>query len=775
MHKQNLVKQTLSENLDRVSAVVSGRPECCRTEIARSLCEEFELWDAKGALQVGGCLKALRQLEAQGHFTLPAARGHSTSWSPRRLGVEVPCSTDVPGQVDRLEELAVVLVDADEDMKCWNELMIREHPLGGRPLVGRQLRYLVRCEYGIVGAVGFGAAALRLKARDEWIGWAEEQRQAYLDRVVCMSRFLIRPQIQCMNLASKVLSMSISSMAVDFEQKYGYAPWLLESFVDSSQYTGTSYKAANWQWIGQTAGRGRQDEKNEARESIKDVYVYVLDLDFRKHLGLAEKEPFPTLQPGVGLGREEWAQNEFSNAPLGDKRLTRRLITIARSKGEDPQASFLHGVRGKSSSTSGFYRFIDQPEESQVTMANILQPHRQRTLRRMNAHRQVLCIHDTTDLNFDSLNDCEGLGVIGKNQKVTSQGLSLHTSLVVTEADGLPLGILNAVCNANQLKPEHRGKDRRYIPIEDKDTYRWLTCLDQCRQLTRALPETRVIHVMDREADFFDLFHCWNRSRRDDLIIRAKNNRRTDTNQLMLDAVATSEVKHTIEVEIPRRSKRSKKASQKESPARPRRTASLALRYMPVAIKAPKHGLNAHKPDVQLWILHVKEEPTSADVIDPVDWFLLTSIPVESKNDAVKILQAYTRRWRIEEWHRVLKTGCRVEQPAHQKALRLERIIAINIVIAWRIQLMTLLGREMPGLPPQILFSDLELRILQGFSKTQPKLPQPDTLGNAVFLTAKMGGYLGRKNDPPPGSQVLWRGLTDLVRMAQGVRLVQRE
>ena len=150
-------------------------------------------------------------------------------------------------------------VETEEQMRIWNEVMIRGHPRGAGPLVGRQIYYLVKSEHGWLGGVGFSSSALHLEARGRWIGWNWDMRRANLHHVVNMSRFLIRPGVSCNNLASRVLGMAVREFSGDFEARYGHRPVLLESFVDTSHYTGTCYRAANWQYIGRTKGRGRQD------------------------------------------------------------------------------------------------------------------------------------------------------------------------------------------------------------------------------------------------------------------------------------------------------------------------------------------------------------------------------------------------------------------------------------------------------------------------------------------------------------------------------------
>jgi len=284
MNVQKLIKRTLSipENIEYVYQLLAGNQYSHRTEFARVVCEHFEFFDTRGENQLGGCLKALRKLEAVGRFVLPVTHYIRGPQSPQRLSEPLAIPKDVPAQAGDVCGLTVVLVKTDGQMRIWNEMMITDHPQGAGPLVGRQLRYLIGSEHGWLGGFGFAAAALQLADRDKWIGWNVEQRQLHLHGIVGMSRFLLRQSVQCRNLASKVLSMAMAALPVDFEQKYNYRPWLVESFVDTSQYSGTCYQAANWIHVGQTKGRGRQDRFSKSALSKKSIYVFQIDRDFRK-------------------------------------------------------------------------------------------------------------------------------------------------------------------------------------------------------------------------------------------------------------------------------------------------------------------------------------------------------------------------------------------------------------------------------------------------------------------------------------------------------------
>jgi hypothetical protein len=184
----------------------------------------------------------------------------------------------------------------------------------------------------------------------------------------------------------------VTPLVADFETQYGYRPWLVESFVDTAHFSGTCYQAANWVNIGQTQGRGRQDREGLKNKSVKTIYVYALESDWRTRLGVAEPVGRVPLEIAEGLDGDQWADNEFGGARLGDRRLSGRLVDSARMLGSMPGRAFCGAAQGDTAAIKGYYRMIDQPDDSAVTMDAILAPHRERTLQRMKAHRTVLNI-----------------------------------------------------------------------------------------------------------------------------------------------------------------------------------------------------------------------------------------------------------------------------------------------------------------------------------------------------------------------------------------------
>jgi hypothetical protein len=312
MHTTSTIQERLAEPdaIELIQSWLKGNPEQSRVELARHVCEAFDLKDARGKSRIGGTLKALRVLEARGLWHLPKAQTKPKGWHPRRLGRPVALPSEVPARADLVQGLCLVEVGVQQDelLRTWNELMESEHPLHDSRMVGRQLRYLIGSEHGWLGALGFGSCALRVAARDQWMGWDQPMRRQFQDRVLDMRRFLIRPSVRCENLASRVLSMVTQRIGPDFERRFGFEPWLLESFVNTEAYEGTCYQAANWVCVGQSIGRGRNGPV-EPEVARKDVYVYELNRRWRQLMGIVPKsEQITALSLEESLRSEGWVE-----------------------------------------------------------------------------------------------------------------------------------------------------------------------------------------------------------------------------------------------------------------------------------------------------------------------------------------------------------------------------------------------------------------------------------------------------------------------------------
>ena len=267
-----------------------------RSEIARRVCVALAWRNARGGLKEMGARVALLRLHRQGWITLPAPRngnGNGANKSQRlaRAPVPEPPASDLCCALADLGAIRLHKVESKADSLLWDGLIDRYHYLGHAPLSGAQIRYLIDSDHGPIGAIGFGAAAFTLKARDRWIGWDRQQRDQRRERVLNNRRFLLLPWLRVRNLASHVLAKAARQVAVDFPAQYGYTPLLLETFVEQDRFTGGCYRAANWIHVGLTAGRGRNDRtthrariRHGAPLPIKQVWLYPLRRDVRKRL-----------------------------------------------------------------------------------------------------------------------------------------------------------------------------------------------------------------------------------------------------------------------------------------------------------------------------------------------------------------------------------------------------------------------------------------------------------------------------------------------------------
>jgi len=725
MKTSKSIKEQLSgaESIKLVTDWLVANKSATRTDLARHVCQNLNFRDAKDRLRLSTTLKALRDSERQGYWKLPEPVRKKTRrvWNPRRLDAAVERPREVPQQADEIEGLELIEVRTEDGghLRIWNELMLSEHPLKDARLVGRQLRYLIGSAHGWLGGIGFGSSALYLSSRDDWIGWNEAQRTEYNSRIINMTRFLIRDSVNCKNLASHVLGLCGKRVGTEFKRRYGYEPWLMESFVDSNLYQGTCYQAGNWICVGQTKGRGRNGG-NKAAKSKKDVYMYPLVQNFRVRMGVNKAREISALPLDEGLESAQWAEQEFGGCYLGDKRLQERLVKIAEAKGKQPDSSYAQACQGDRHALKGYYRLINNTRE-EVSSEAILKGHREQTIRRMKNEKTVLVIQDTMDLNFSTRQHCEGLGLVGKNQTgAESMGLKVHSALVVNPK-GLPLGVLRV----NTYAPEAtEGKKKATRPIEEKESYRWLQTYQDALEVSEKIPKTHIVCVGDRESDIFELFdtrRC--RGSRVDLLVRAKHNRCLDeSDKKLFDQLESGPVKAEVSIQVPRQREKKGKPSKPGRKALPARTAKVEVRFQKVSICAPNTPQTKGKKSIGLFAIHLleKQPPPGATRIK---WVLLTTIEIHSLKQAMKCVRWYGLRWRIEEWHRILKSGCGVLEHQNHTAETLSRAIALDAVNGWRIMLLTLLGREVPELPASILFDTWECEVLDLLSQKKSLYP----------------------------------------------------
>jgi hypothetical protein len=448
---------------------------------------------------------------------------------------------------------------------------------------------------------------------------------------------------------------------------------------------------------------------------------------------------------------EDWAHSEFGAAELGDVRRTARLVQMARQLAERPEASLPQALQ-EGAALKAAYRFFDNAD---IAHEDILAPHVVSSLARMHGQPVVLAVQDTTSIDYTTHRATTGLGPTTAN---AGYGLLCHSTLAFTP-ERLPLGLLSVRLWARASVK--RGNTRRSRPIAEKESQKWLDSVQAVAALKVHVPDARWVSVADRESDVFEFFTEAKR-RGVDVLVRAAWNRNIEApDAQVLPALAAAPVVTHKVLALPASGKR--KA----------RVARLEIRACALTIKSPRHGLAHGLAPLRLWGIWAYE-PQPPHGVEPLDWKLLTSVPVHHAEDAVQRLDWYTVRWGIEQWHKTLKSGCRIEMRQLESAERLQRLLVVYAVIAWRIMYATLLARVIPDMSCSALLHDDEWQALYCRIHRTPTPPAtPPPLRQAVRWIARLGGFLGRAGDGEPGTKTLWQGFQELIAMTEMYRIMK--
>lgn len=272
-------------DIKMIRTLINDHPTALRTELSRKVCLAWNWINQGGQLKDMSCRVLMLKLHRAGAIELPTPRnGNNNGRKFLQLTVQGEPQAPILSAVGAMQPIHLERVLSKRDSYLWNELMERYHYLGYTPLPGAQIRYFIRSSAGLLGAIGFSAAAWKVQPRDTWIGWPVSVQKENLHLIVNNSRFLILPWVNSRNLASHILSLCVRQLPHDWQQTYGYSPVLMETFVEKDRFAGTCYKAANWTCVGVTKGRGKLDRTNEYALPIKDIYLYPLTKKCRKAL-----------------------------------------------------------------------------------------------------------------------------------------------------------------------------------------------------------------------------------------------------------------------------------------------------------------------------------------------------------------------------------------------------------------------------------------------------------------------------------------------------------
>jgi hypothetical protein len=448
-----------------------------------------------------------------------------------------------------------------------------------------------------------------------------------------------------------------------------------------------------------------------------------------------------------------WAVNEFADAELGDVRRTKRLVELAHVLAQHPTAA-LPEACGDGAMLKAAYRFFSNDD---IDPQDVLSSHIESTYSRLDKVPLVLAVQDTTEVDWTGHPATTGLGPLGHT---ACQGLHVHSTLAFTP-ERVPLGLLAQHVWARDPDDVGKRKRRKQLPMSQKESQKWLTSLEAVFNARDWCAPTRFVSVGDREADVFDLLAA-ERPAGVELLVRAAWDRGVEVPERYVWAtVAAQPVVEHLTLQVPRRG------------TQPGREATLALRFCPLTLCPPRHRKSAGLPSVALWAVQVREIDPPMDV-KPIEWLLLTTVEVRTAADAIERVTWYVCRWGIEVWHRILKSGCRIEARQLATGERLQRCLTLYSVIAWRVFYAIMLARAVPEMPCNVLLEIEEWQALYCAIHHCPTPPEePPSLDQAERWIAQLGGFVGRRRRDQPGAETLWRGfqhLTDLTRMYRIMR-----
>ncbi|MBS0263440.1 MAG: IS4 family transposase [Planctomycetes bacterium] len=447
--------------------------------------------------------------------------------------------------------------------------------------------------------------------------------------------------------------------------------------------------------------------------------------------------------------------SELDGINLGDARLNVRAKIVLESLASDTEAS-INAASDGWSQTKAAYRFFDNEK---VTPENLMEPHRAATVQRMQAESVVLVIQDTTELDYSAHNPA-GVGCLTAEDRC---GFYAHVSLAVTP-DKLCLGVVGHEFYSRTPESLGKGKrrERRSLPIEEMESHRWLDGYDLACRLRKECPNTQIVSIADREADIFEIYVMAERElgRKTDYIIRGDGDRCTPERDLeagpytyrkMLDELRQSACRGRRTIDLV------------QTPNRAARQAEVEIRAQQVTIKPPHN--RAQLGIRQQNAILVEEINGPQDDTD-ISWLLVTSLPIKTMEQILKVIDYYRARWAIETFFRTLKTGCQVEQIYLETGDRLHRAVAMYMIVGWRVQYLTLLNRTVPNAPSTAYFTESEWKAVWCVV-TKKKLPKKvPRLGEIMTLLAQLGGHNNRSGDLAPGSECVWRGIRRLVDLA---------
>lgn len=457
-----------------------------------------------------------------------------------------------------------------------------------------------------------------------------------------------------------------------------------------------------------------------------------------------------------------WAQEEGAGVDLGDERLDARMVQLVSALGNRPNLSIPAACGGRAEMKAA-YRFFDH---AKVTFAKVLEPHVARTRERLAQQEVALLVQDTTEIDLTRPEHAViGVGTLDG----VRDGFLLHEMQAFT-TDGIPLGtvwaeVLNRTHGVSQASAAEKRQARQAMPIEEKESMRWLTGLRQARAVAEQLPEVSCICVADSESDIYELFAEPRGATPVHWLIRACQDRALENGSEthLRDAVAATPKLYGVDLRI--RGRRAKTSVEKRARRQNRETrqARVEVRAATVTLRPPPRS-DRDLPSVSVNVVLVREvNPPAGET--PVEWILVTTLPIDTAAQVHLIVEYYCVRWCIELFFRTLKSGCRIEQRRLEHVDRMLPCLALFLIVGWRTLFVCRMGRSSPELDCEAIFEPSEWKaVWMAIHRKKPPKKVPALL-DMVHLIAGLGGYIER-TDSEPGAQTVWIGMQRMYDLA---------
>ena len=468
----------------------------------------------------------------------------------------------------------------------------------------------------------------------------------------------------------------------------------------------------------------------------------------------------------------ETIEDEVVGAAFGDQRLSKRLVRLCGMLAGKPTES-IPAAADSRADWEAAYRFFDNEK---VTPERILKPHREASLQRIRQCETVVLAQDTTEINLTRPSQqVRDAGTLGSP---TQFGTFYHPLMAFSE-QSLALGMVwqknwTREPSEAKLSKAEKAKRRSKLPIEEKESIRWVEGIAASMDVARVCPDTQCIAVADSESDIYEVLQQCVLSRLPNFhfVIRAGQRRKTEQEMDWLEVARKAPCVDEMEVKVSRRRARFRsKAKSGRQGDRDARTATLKIRVARVSLKPPSRGDRRLFP-IELHLV-LCEEVTSAEGVEPIRWLLVTQLPIDSPEEIRRVIELYCIRWQIEIFFRTLKSGCRVEVRRFEQIDRSMNSVALYSVIAWRILYLTQLGRTCPEMDCNVIFDDSEWKgvyTVIHHKRADFRLPErPPTLSEMIKMIASLGGYIDRPSKGSnPGPKSIWIGLQQAHSLSTG-------